>query len=153
MTRMKYDLSGRRWLAAAALAGLLGACAGTAGEGGMIDLRLTAGPQNRGNIATVALVAQGEQTGLSFFIGGVPSATTLPLQLETYIYPGSCTRLGERPVFARNGDIHATRVNTGWTLRKLVPAPLASLRGGTHAVVVRTTPANSSLDIFCGDIP
>jgi hypothetical protein len=142
-----------RCFSAALLALLLAGCASTGGEGGMIDLKLKAGQQNRGNIATVVLAAQGEETALTFFIGGVPPGTTLPLQLETYIYPGSCARLGERPVFAMNGDIHATRVNAGWTLRKLVPAPLASLRGGSHAVVVRTTPANSSLDIFCGEIP
>ena len=153
MIRLKTTVFGCPRFLAGALVVLLAGCAGSGGTELVSDIRFNAGPQNRGNIATLALAAQGEGTALTFFIGGVPPDTTLPLQLETYIYPGSCAWLGERPAFAMNSDIHATRVNAGWTLRKLVPAPLASLRGGGHAVVVRTTPANRSLDIFCGDIP
>ena len=132
---------------------LLGACASTAEQDSrFINLRLTPGPQNQGNIAQVGLVAQGEITGVNLFIGGVPLGTSRPLQLYTYIYPGSCAALGAKPAYALNDDVHATPANPGWYLSKRVPLSLCVLRAGSYALLVRTSPADRNLDIFCGDI-
>ena len=138
-----------------AMAGLLGACANTndaAGDARVLTVPLQAGPQNRGEIAEATLVARGEATDVNFFIGGVPSGTTRPLQLLTFIYPGSGAQLGPQPAYAMNSTVHATIAGGGWKLGKTVPVALTSLRGGKYSIVVRTTPADRNLDIFCGTI-
>jgi hypothetical protein len=35
---------------------------------------------------------------------------------------------------------------------KTVPLPLATLRSGNYAIVVRASPADGGDDLFCGDI-
>ena len=138
-----------------AVTGLLTACSNTndiAADARILSVALQAGPQNRGEIAEATLVARGEATDVNFFIGGVPSGTTRPLQLLTFIYPGSCAQLGPQPAYAMNSTVHATIAGGGWKLGKTVPVALTSLRGGKYSIVVRTTPADRNLDIFCGTI-
>ncbi len=135
-----------------ALAGLLAGCAGGAGNKDILTMRLQAGPQNAGTIAQASLVARGDVTGINYVIGGVPAGTSRPLQLYTFIYPGSCAQLGSEPAYSMNNTVQTTLTATGWMMSREVAVSLDSLRTGNFALLVRTSPADLSIDIFCGDI-
>ena len=121
---------------------------------GPVNIRLNASAQNAGRVGEATLVAQGNATELIFIISGVPSFTTLPAHLYTYIYPGSCARLGEHPIYAMNdttvlGDRVPGRV---LTMAKLAPVSMQDLASGEYSIVVRSSPADGFHDIFCGDV-
>ena len=147
-------MSSKPWLAAMLAAGLLSACMTPPESRAVVNIPLKATQQNAGRIAQVSLYPQGEATGMSFVIGGVPHGVTRPVRLYTFVYPGSCEHLGAEPAYAMN-QTAITRPLTsrhGWTLSKSAPVALSELRAGDYAIVVRTTPANGYVDIFCGDI-
>ena len=151
-------MSIRYWLllAGAMLAGP--GCApwsGTAQERELLTVPLAATHHNAGKIAQATLVAEGERTGISFIIGGVPDGTSRPVHLYTYIYPGRCDRLGPEPAWEMNQIVLADRVGraqAGWRLSKRVEVPLAQLRSGGYSLLVRNSPADGSWDLFCGEI-
>jgi len=135
-------------------AGLLAGCAGNSGneESNFLQLSLLATQENAGAIGQVALVPQGEQTSLSFFIGGVPSWSSRPLNLLTYIYPGSCSALADKPAYSMNSTTQTLKVDGGWRLSKSVEVSMQELLAGHYSVVVRSTPADHSVNIFCAEI-
>lgn len=140
------------WVLAASA--LVGSCSQSRGpdEPRFSTLQLVAGGQNRGNIGQASLTAQGAVTGLNIFIGGVPAGVTRPLQVYSFIYAGRCGQLAAQPRFALNSNVRANAGNNGWYLRRSVPLSLAALRAEPHALVLRSSPANRSLELFCGDI-
>lgn len=139
-------------LSAMALAGLLMGCAGTAGDREVLTIDLTAGQQNAGAIARASLVGRGDITDITYRISGVPARVSRPLQLQTFIYSGSCTQLSAEPAYSMNNTTQTTRTAAGWMLSRQVPVSLGDLRSEPHALVVRTSPADGNSDIFCGDI-
>ena len=147
----------RTWLALAVAAwSAAGTGASLADEmaRGPVSIRLTASMQNAGKSGLATLVAQGNATELVFVVSGVPSFTTLPAHLYTYIFPGSCARLADHPAYAMNdrtvlGDRVPSRT---LTMAKLAPISLSDLTTGDYAIVVRTSPADGYRDIFCGDV-
>ncbi|MNY34344.1 hypothetical protein D3C86_1686790 [compost metagenome] len=119
----------------------------------MVTLALDATAQNAGKIANATLASQDSQTGFTFFIGGVPNGTTLPLRLYTYINKGSCQQPG--PVaFAMNDRIETEPMANAraWTFSRSAPMKMSGLLSGGYSIVVKTTPADGNLDIFCGNI-
>lgn len=117
-----------------------------------VTVPLVATRQNTGQIGTVTLTGWDKQTGLSFFISGAPSGTTLPLRLYTFINKGSCQQPG--PVaFAMNDQVNTERqAIRGWTLSRTAPVELSTLLSGGYYLLVRTAPESGNVDIFCGDI-
>ena len=117
---------------------------------------LQAGADNAGSTGQMTLIARGERTGLSILVQRVPSGTTLPAHLYTFIVDGRCE--GQRPSEMPLTDRVLAEPLTPQALRgpyKLdltVPRPLTSLRVTPHAVVVRSGPADGNLELFCGDI-
>jgi hypothetical protein len=75
-----------------------------------------------------------------------------PLNLLTYIYPGSCPALADKPAYSLNQTTQTQRVDGGWRLSKSIPASLESLRAGGYALVLSTTPADRAMNIFCAEI-
>ena len=64
---------------------------------------------------------------------------------------------GATPAYALNEIVQAQFFGNGrpsgpFTLEKTVPVPMDTLRSGNYAIVLRTTPADGNLDIFCGEI-
>ena len=123
-----------------------------AGEG--LDIRLTATRRNAGEMARATLMPRGDETSISLFVSGVPSGVTRPVHLYTYIYPGTCANPGESPAYELNQTVNTYRHFRGdaWRLSKAAPVALATLRAGDYAIVLRTSPADGNVDIFCGDI-
>mgnify|MGYP003664876951 FL=1 len=142
----------RTGLLGVALAGMLVGCAGAAGEREALTISLKGEQQNAGSIAQASLVARGEVTDITYLIGSVPIGVSRPLQLYTFIYSGSCAQLSAEPAYSTNNTTQATPTESGWMLSREVPVALGDLRSEPHALVVRTSPADGSTDIFCGDI-
>ena len=139
----------RAW-ALAAMVGMLAGCA--SGDGSrFVSLTLQATQENAGAIGQVALVDQRGRTGLDFFISGRPTFTPRPVNLLTFIYPGSCAALGDKAAYALNRTSQTTRAGGGWQFSRTAPVSLQELREGDFAVVLQTTPAGHSLIIFCAN--
>jgi hypothetical protein len=150
-------MESKSWLAPLIVAGAIQGCSTPPVDGGgdrLIGVPLAAGPQNAGQLGQATLAASGDETAISFFIGGVPSGTTRPLHLYTFIYPGSCQSLGAKPAYDMNETVTTNPVarRRGWTFSRRVPLAMSVLRAGGYAIVVRTSPADGNLEIFCGDI-
>lgn len=110
---------------------------------------------NAGKIAQATLVDQGERTGITLIIGGVPDGTSRPVHLYTFIYPGRCDHLGPEPAYEMNQIVLADRISraqAGWRLSKWLEVPLAQLRSGGYSLLVRNSPADGGRDLFCGEI-
>jgi hypothetical protein len=117
-----------------------------------VSVTLVATRQNTGQIGNVTLTNWDKQTGFSFFISGVPSGTSLPLRLYTFINKSSCQQPG--PVaYAMNDHINTERqAIRGWTFSRSAPVAMQVLLSGEYSIVVRSTPDSGNVDIFCGDI-
>ena len=150
----KYPHKWQADVLAAGLALLLAGCAGSGGNDGGNVLQLSLQPtrENAGSMGQAALAARGEQTDLSIFISGVPMGVSRPLNLLTYIYPGSCSALAGKPAYALNQTAQTLRVDGGWRLSKNIPATLQDLRAGDYSLVLSTTPADRAMNIFCAEI-
>jgi hypothetical protein len=95
----------------------------------------------------------GNQTNFDFYITGVPTGTILPPRIYTFINKGSCQQPGPA-AFAMNDKVN-TEPNAGtggWTFYRSAPITMPDLLSGKYSVVVRTSPEDGSVDIFCGDV-
>ena len=136
-----------------ALAGQLAGCVGAAGDKEVLTIRLNSGQQNVGSIAQASLVGRGDVTDITYLIGGVSAGVSRPLQqLYTFIYAGTCAQLSAEPAYSMNNTTKTIPTESGWVLSRQVPVALGDLRSEPHALVVRTSPADRNIDIFCGDI-
>ncbi len=121
----------------------------------MINVPLAAGPHNAGQIGQATLAANGNETSMSIYISGVPSETTRPVHIYTFIYTGTCKqRTDSAPTFELNQRVLADRDygKRGWTISRRVPAELNTLRSGNYSIVLQTGPADGNREIFCGEI-
>ncbi|MDH4611736.1 hypothetical protein [Pseudomonas sp. BN102] len=149
-------MNAKECLALVMVAGGLSACASPAGkvDEQRLDVRMTATERNAGEIAQATLVPRGGETGVTLFVSGVPSSVARPVHLYTYIYPGTCAAPGASPAYELNRTVNTYHYSRGdvWRLSRTAPVALATLRSSSHSIVLRTSPADGNLDIFCGDI-
>lgn len=150
----KYSYNWQPAVLATGLAMLLSGCAGSDGDDARDVLQLSLQPTraNAGSSGSAALAARGEQTSLNVFIGRIPSGVSRPLNLLTFIYAGSCSALSDKPVYSLNRTAQTKRVDGGWRLSRSIPATLQDLRAGEYSLVLSTTPADRSMNIFCAEI-
>lgn len=133
---------------------LLVGCVSSQGQaGGLVTVGLEPGRQNLGQIAQATLADQGNETAISFWISGVPDSTTRPLHLYSYVYHGTCRQLGQ-VAYEMNDTVSTSPAigKRGWTVSKKAPTAMRELLKGGYSIVLRTSPADGSLDVFCGDI-
>ena len=140
----------RHSLAALLVTASLFGCTTSSNHG--VSITLVATRQNTGQIGNVTLSEWDQQTGLSFFISGVPSGAALPLRLYSFINKGSCQQPG--PVaYAMNDKVNTERQPIrGWSFSRSVPVALPVLLSGDYHIVVRTAATDGNVDIFCGNI-
>ncbi|WP_433740241.1 hypothetical protein [Pseudomonas putida] len=125
-------------------------CATSSGQS--VNVPLQATRQNAGQIGTVSLTEWDKQTGLSFFISGIPSGTVLPLRLYSFIYKGTCQQPGA-VAYELNDRVNTERQPVrGWSFSRTAPVPLSTLLAGEYSVVVRSAATDGNVDLFCGDI-
>jgi hypothetical protein len=129
------------------------ALAGAADNGRVVQVNLKAGNYNAGSLGVATFVATGESGEVLFFIAGLTPWVKRPVHIYTYIYPGACAKLGEKPAYEMNNTTIMDREgHDAWKVTKNLPAALSSLLAGSYAVVVRSSPADGNIDLFCGDI-
>ncbi|AYC33973.1 hypothetical protein D3880_17130 [Pseudomonas cavernae] len=145
-------MNGIPWLALVVALGWISGCATRPEQS--VDIPLLATMNNAGTIAQASLTSAGNETTISFVVGGVPSGTTLPVHLYTYVYPGSCQQLGPKPAYAMNQTVGADTLSRRppWQFWRRVPVALSELRAGDYALVIRSGPMDGNLDLFCGDL-
>jgi hypothetical protein len=103
------------------------------------------------------MTAQGDRTLINLTISGVPPWVVRPIQLFTFVYAGTCAKHDARPAYALNDTVQVNAqsgigLSGPFTLAKSLPVPMATLRSGEYAIVLRASPADGSWDIFCGDM-
>jgi hypothetical protein len=134
-------------------AALLSGCAASSGSSTSFeDITLTATQANQGQTGMAALIDKGDSVALDFTISGVPGGASSPLQLLSFVYPGTCSSLGAEPAYSMNQDTQVFQGQAGWVMSKTLPVSLGSLRASPFAIVVRSSPADGNQNIFCGDI-
>ena len=141
-------------------AALMCGCAVTGDDrrsGDTVTFTLQAEPRNAGQVGSALMGAQGDKTLLVLNITGVPPWVVRPVQVYTFIYAGSCARHDATTAYALNDIVQAGLFsNSGmigpFTLKKTVPVAMDTLRYGDYAIVLRTSPADGNVDIFCGDM-
>ncbi|MBH3426277.1 MAG: hypothetical protein ACRESP_03375 [Pseudomonas sp.] len=138
------------WLALVVAVGAISGCASTE----VVDVPLQATPENAQHIARATLSPAGTQTSIMLNVGGVPHDLALPSRLDTAIYAGSCQHLAAQPAYttqqANSVDYPSMAPRT--KLWAQAPVALSELTKGDYALLVRTSPADGSRAIFCGDI-
>ena len=142
-------------IVAAAACGCASAPEVRSGSGDILNVRLTAGPQNAGQIGEASFVAQGDATNIVLTLSGVPNRVTRPVHLYTYIHEGTCGNLSPKPAYSLN-EVVLARVTSptgpGFTLDKRAPVALQKLRSGGYAITVRTQAPDPDQEMFCGNI-
>jgi hypothetical protein len=123
----------------------------------MVEVVLHAGPRNIGQNGRAWLAARNDATAITYTVTGVPPWMARPVRLYTFVYAGSCAQHSEPPVHALNESVQAGLFSRSsavgpFTLAKTVPQSLDALRSGAFALVVRTSPADGNVDLFCGDL-
>ena len=132
----------------------------TGGEGAdTVYVTLQATTRNAGQIGRAFLLPEGGGSRIQVEVSGVPPMlSTRPVHLYTYLYAGRCDQRSAKPAFALLDRVLAqTPSGTGglrgpFTVSNTAPLPFARLTAGPYAIVVRTSPADGSIDIFCGNV-
>lgn len=139
------------WLA---LVVVVGAISGCANRAEIVDVPLSATPLNAQHVARATLSPAGDQTSILLTVGGVPQDMAVPSRLDTAIYAGSCQQLGASPAYethqANSVDYPSMAARTRHWAQ--APVALSELAKGEYALLVRTSPADGSRPLFCGDI-
>jgi hypothetical protein len=145
------------------VAGLLTACAATADapSSNIVTITLQATPRNAGTIGRAFLMAEGTGTRVLIEVSGVPpQVSTRPVHLYTYVYAGTCNPLAPQPAYALLDRVLAQSPTSSaivpaggpFTVSNTAPMPLEKFRAGPYAIVVKTSPADGDVAIFCGDV-
>jgi len=124
-------------------------------------VELNASRKNAGATGKAFLIPRGNDTQVRIDVSGSNVPVTAPVQLYMFVYEGHCGTLGTQPKYTLTQVVQAqsalnpTNLGSGagpWRLANTAPASIAVLRGTPHAIVVRTSPADANVDLFCGDI-
>ncbi|MBW3505537.1 hypothetical protein [Pseudomonas sp. NKUCC02_KPG] len=139
------------WLALVVAAGAISSCASRTE---IVDVPLDATPQNAEHIARATLSPVGNQTSIWLTVGGVTHDMAVSSRLDTAIYAGSCQQLGAQPAYktrqANSVDYPSLAPRTQHWAQ--APVALGTLTKGGYALLVRTSPADGSRPLFCGNI-
>jgi len=142
---------------------LVSACAGTtdAPAREFVTVTLNPAPRVAGEIGRAFLMPQDEGTRVLIEVSGVPPlVSTRPVRLYTFVYPGACGKLADKPAYALLDRVIAQSPSSAgmvplsgpFTVSNTAPLPMEKLREGNYAIVVKTSPADGNLEIFCGDV-
>ena len=132
-----------------------------AAEASTMTVPLSATGMNAGQVGKAFLRPQGDATVVTIEVSGLSVAATPPVQLYMAVFEGRCGSLGPRPKYALDKVVLVTETNNPtalvpargpFSLTNTAPAPLSQLRSSPHAIVVRTSPMDLNLEVFCGNL-
>ena len=139
--------------------GVLAAGAASCQAADTIYVTLQPMTTNKGQIGRAFLLPDGKGSRVQVEVSGVPPMlSTRPVHLYTYLYSGRCDRRSAEPAFALLDRVLAqTPSGAGnargpFTVSNTAPLPFERLTAGPYAIVVRTSPADGSVDLFCGNV-
>jgi hypothetical protein len=146
-------------LAAAGCASENAASGARAADAGVVVM-LAATPRNAGETAQATLIPAGGETRIVLNFSGVPSWTTLPVHVYTYIVDGRCDAVPAQAAFDLNERVLPDAANGGsvrgtrgpFLLVHLAPVPIGQIMDGRFALVMRSAPADGHDVIFCGEL-
>jgi hypothetical protein len=143
-----------RWVTGfVALAASAVAMRAAAASDGEFQIELKSTLRNQGEVAWASFAPNGDNTSMMLGMSGVPSYLVRPVRLYTYIYRGSCAQPPASPAYELNKVVVPVRQAAApFTLNKSVPLPASQLRSGGYSVIVRSSPPDGNIDLFCGDI-
>ena len=127
----------------------------------IIAIDLVASRRNIGETGKAFLLPRGDATQVRIEVSGSAVPFAAPVQLYMFIYEGRCGSLRTQPKYSLTKLVQASSaLNPGslgsgpgpWTLSNSAPTALDVLRGAPHALVVRTSPADANVDLFCGNL-
>jgi hypothetical protein len=135
------------------MASLFGCSSASNHSNHSMNLPLAATRANVGQTGNATLTAEGNQTNFDFYITGVPTGTILPPRIFTFINKGSCQQPGS-VAYAMNDKVNTRNEAgaNGWSFYRNAPIATSELLAGKYSVVVRTSPEDGNVDIFCGDV-
>lgn len=114
---------------------------------------------NKGQIGRAFLLPDGKGSRVQVEVSGVPPMlSTRPVHLYTYLYSGRCDRRSAKPAFALLDRVlvqtpsGAGNARGPFTVSNTAPLPFDRLAAGPDAIVVQTSPADGSIDLFCGNV-
>jgi len=143
--------------AAVVLALATGAAVGEAADAVYVSLQAT--ERNAGQIGRAFLLPEGTGTRVQIEVSGVPPMlATRPVHLYTYLYKGRCDQRPAEPAFALLERVLAqspagvASARGPYMVSNTVRLPFERVTAGPYAIVVRTPPADGSVDIFCGNV-
>ncbi len=117
------------------------------------QITLKASHFNAGAIGSATFVPVAKGCEVVFNVANLQPWLERPIRIYTFIYPGSCEKLGKKPAYEMNDTVTTDRVGkNAWRVNKKIPASLDGLLAGHYAVVVRSSPSDGNRDLFCGDI-
>lgn len=138
---------------------MLAAGATAAGAADTTYVTLQPTTRNAGQIGRAFLLPEGTGSRIQVEVSGVPPMlSTRPVHLYTYLYAGTCDRRSNEPAFSLLTRVLAQSPSGGTNVRgpfmvsNTAPLPFDRLTAGPYAIVVRTSPADGSVDIFCGNV-
>jgi hypothetical protein len=122
----------------------------------VVTIALSTAPRAAGQTGTGALAPQGEATAITLIVS-VPDWLSRPVRLYTFVHRGTCARHDRAPELSLNEvvapDASDARLPRGpFTLKKRVPWPMATLRESERAIVVRSSPADGDVELYCGNL-
>jgi hypothetical protein len=124
-----------------------------------VYVTLQATQRNAGQIGRAFLLPEGTGTRVQVEVSGVPPMlATRPVHLYTYLYKGRCDQRSAEPAFALLDRVLAqTPAGTPsargpFTVSNPVRLPFERVTAGPYAIVIKTSPADGSVDIFCGNV-
>jgi hypothetical protein len=134
-------------------------CAGRTED--VVSVTLLATPVNAGQIGRAFLVPRGASTDVNIEVSGVPPLfASRPVHLYTFLYQGRCDALPPKPAHALTERVLAQSPRTPgalppggpFTVSNTSPLPLDVLLGANYAIVIRTSPADGDVELFCGAV-
>ncbi len=146
-------------MAAALLVGC--AAGGDAPSREFVTVTLKPGPDLPAQTGRAFLMPQDGGTRVQIEVTGVPAMiVSRPVHLYTFIHRGRCGALVSPPAYPLLRTVLAgspastalAPAHGPFTVSNVAPLPLAELRAGGYAIVVRSAPADGDREIFCGDV-
>ena len=133
------------------------ASVGEAADAVYVSLQATS--RNAGQIGRAFLLPEGSGTRVQVEVSGVaPTLATRPVHLYTYLYKGRCDQRSAEPAFALLDRVLAQSpagtpsARGPYTVSNTVRLPFERATAGPFAIVVRTSPADGGVDLFCGNV-
>jgi hypothetical protein len=116
-------------------------------------IALEATPANAGHVGFAYVVGREGRTDIGVKVSGVTAWVTRPVHLYVYLHEGSCINPSAQPAHALTDRVLTRRDPDGFlTLNLTLPVGMEALRGSEHAIVVRSSPADANMPLFCGDL-